>query len=355
MIKLDGYMLHSNNGRSLHGDVIKADELWACTSCQACVQTCPVFNDQLSAIIDMRRHLVLEGEVDPQLQDALANLGRYGNSFGQSDRMRAKWTKLIQPKIKDARREEVKYLWFVGDYASYHASMIDKTQMMANVFRTADLDFGILYDSERNAGNDVRRVGEEGLFEMLAEKNIMAFSKSTFQTIITSDPHSYNTLKNEYSENGNHHYSVIHYSQLLDQLIASGQLKTSKKLGYKVTYHDPCYLGRYNGVYDPPRRVISAVGCELFEMPRHRENTFCCGAGGGRIWMEDPPDISERPAEIRVREAASLPDVSTLVVACPKDLVMFQDAVKTAGLEDKLIVKDLIELVVEAMGPIEPG
>jgi Fe-S oxidoreductase/nitrate reductase gamma subunit len=348
MIKLNTYMWQPTNGRNMQGDVITADELWACTSCQACVNICPVFNDQLSSILDMRRYLVLEGDVDPQLQDALANLGRYGNSFGKSDRMRAKWTKPIQPKIKDARRDEVEYLWFVGDYASYHASMIDKTQMMADVFQSADLDFGILYDAERNSGNDVRRVGEEGLFDMLAEKNLIAFSKSSFKTIITSDPHSYNTLKNEYSENGNDRYSVLHYSQLFDQLLSSGELNVSKSLGYKVTYHDPCYLGRYNGEYDAPRRVISALGCELIEMPRNRENTFCCGAGGGRIWMEDPPQVTERPAEIRVKEAASLPGVSVLVVTCPKDLVMFQDAVKTAGLEEKLVVKDLIELIVEA-------
>lgn len=348
MIKLDTHMWNSGNGGSLHGDTITADELWACTSCMACVEICPVFNDQLSSIIDMRRYLVLEGEVDPQLQDALANLGRYGNSFGKSDRMRAKWTKPIQPKIKDARKEKVEYLWFVGDYASYHASMTEKTHLLAQVFQATDLNFGILYDGERNAGNDVRRVGEEGLFEMLAEKNLMAFSKSTFKTIVTSDPHSYNSLKNEYSENGKDRYSVLHYTQLLDQMINSGLLKISKKLDYKVTYHDPCYLGRYNGEYDAPRRVMAAVGCELIEMPRNRQNTFCCGAGGGRIWMEDPPEVSERPAELRVKEAASLPGVSTLVVTCPKDLVMFQDAVKTAGLEERLVVKDLIDLIVDA-------
>jgi Fe-S oxidoreductase len=177
----------------------------------------------------------------------------------------------------------------------------------------------------------------------------MAFSKSTFQTIVTSDPHSYNSLKNEYSENGSDRYSVIHYSQLLNQLISSGQLVLYKKLDYKVTYHDPCYLGRYNDEYDAPRDVMSALGCELVEMPRNRQNTFCCGAGGGRILMEDPPEVSERPAEIRVKEAASLPGVSTLVVTCPKDYVMFQDAVKTAGLEEQLLVKDLIELIVEAI------
>jgi Fe-S oxidoreductase len=296
----------------------------------------------------MRRYLVLEGDVDPQLQDALANLGRYGNSFGKSDRMRAKWSKPIQPTIKDARREEVEYLWFVGDYASYHASMIDKTVSMAQIFHSLDLDFGLLYDAERNSGNDVRRVGEEGLYEMLVEQNLQALSKSSFKTIITSDPHSYNTIKNEYSENGNDHYEILHYSQLFDQLISSGRIKLSKKLGQTVTYHDPCYLGRYNGEYEAPRRVIDAVGCQLVEMPRNRENTFCCGAGGGRIWMEDPPEVTERPAENRVKEAASLPGVTTLVVACPKDLVMFQDAVKTAGIEDQLVVKDLLELVVEA-------
>ncbi|HUV28442.1 MAG TPA: (Fe-S)-binding protein, partial [Anaerolineales bacterium] len=349
MIKLDSHMWHPSNGRNMQGDVIAAEELWACTSCRACVNICPVFNDQLSSIIDMRRYLVLEGDVDPQLQDALANLGRYGNSFGKSDRMRAKWTKSFQTKIKDARREEVEYLWFVGDYASYHASMTDKTELLAQLFQNLDIDFGLLYETEMNSGNDVRRVGEEGLYEMLSEKNLVALSKSNFKTIVTSDPHSYNTLKNEYSENGKDHYDVLHYSQLLDQLISSNRLKISNKIELTVTYHDPCYLGRYNDEYDAPRRVIEALGCHLVEMPRNRENTFCCGAGGGRIWMEDPPEVSERPAESRVKEAAALPGVSTLVVTCPKDLVMFQDAVKSAGIEGKLVVKDLIELIVEAV------
>jgi Fe-S oxidoreductase/nitrate reductase gamma subunit len=349
IIKMGSHIWEPSNGRSMHGDVITQDELWACTSCVACVSKCPVFIDQLATIIDMRRHLVLEGEIDPQLQDALANLGRYGNSFGKSDRMRAKWTKPIQPKIKDARREEVHYLWFVGDYASYHASMIDKTVLLANLFQSLEIDFGLLYDAERNSGNDVRRVGEEGLFDMLAEQNLVALSKTTFKTIVTTDPHSYNTLKNEYSENGNDHYDVLHYSQLFDQLISSGRMKISKKLGYTVTYHDPCYLGRYNGEYDAPRNVMQALGCELVEMPRNRENTFCCGAGGGRIWMEDPPEVKERPAELRVKEAAALPGVSILVVSCPKDYVMFQDAVKTAGIEDQLVVKDLTDLLIEAV------
>lgn len=349
MIKLGSHMWQSGNGSSMHGDVIDPDELWACTSCGACVNICPVFIDQLGSIVDMRRHLVLEGEVDPQLQDALANLGRYGNSFGKSDRMRAKWSKPIQPKIKDARREEVEYLWFVGDYASYHASMTDKTVSLAQLFHSIELDFGLLYDAERNSGNDVRRVGEEGLYEMLGEKNLVALSKSRFKTIITSDPHTYNTIKNEYSENGNDHYNVVHYSQLFDELISSGKIRLVNQVDKTVTYHDPCYLSRFNGEYEAPRRVMQALGCQLVEMPRNRENTFCCGAGGGRIWMEDPPEVTERPAEIRVKEAASLPGVTTLVVTCPKDYVMFQDAVKTAGIEDQLEVKDLLELVIEAV------
>jgi Fe-S oxidoreductase len=332
--------------KNLIGDDIQQELLWSCTTCGACVRECPVFIEHVDSIVDMRRHLVIEGQMDNMLQDALANLGRYGNSFGQSDRMRAKWTQFIQPKIKDARREVTEYCWFVGDYASYSTSLTEITQKTATVFQNIGLDFGILYEGERNAGNDVRRVGEEGLFEMLSEKNMAVMSKSQFKTIVTTDPHSFNTLKNEYSGNGTH--PVLHYSELLDQLIASGKLTFTKKLGYKVTYHDPCYLGRYNGVYDAPRRVIAATGCELVEMPRNRARSYCCGAGGGRIWMEEG-NVKERPSEARIYEASNLDGVSIFVVACPKDITMYRDAVKTTGKEDQIVVKDLIELVAEAL------
>jgi len=335
-----------NPEKSLVGDVITDQVLWACTTCYACDQECPLFIEHITPIVDMRRHLVIEGRMDGMLQGALANLGRYGNSFGQSDRMRAKWTQPIQTKIKDARREAVEYCWFVGDYASYNASLTEITQMTANVFQKIGLDFGILYEGERNAGNDVRRVGEEGLFEMLAEKNMAVLNKSVFHTIITTDPHSYNTLKNEYTGNGKH--PVLHYSELLDQLFTSGKLKFSKKLGYKVTYHDPCYLGRYNGVFNAPRNVIAATGCELVEMPRHHDRAFCCGAGGGRIWMEEGL-VKERPSEARIHEAVKLDGVQVFVVACPKDIAMYRDAVKTTGNEDRIAVKDLIELIHEAL------
>jgi Fe-S oxidoreductase/nitrate reductase gamma subunit len=343
-------VLPGGNGKSpfLIGTRVKDEVLWSCTTCGACVRECPVLVGHVDAIVDMRRYLVIEGRMDTELQTALENFGRYGNSFGQSERMRAKWTQPIQPVIKDARREAVEYLWFVGDYASYSPTLTDVTRMTAEVFQKIGLDFGILYDAERNAGNDVRRVGEEGLYEILVEKNMGVLNKSKYQKIVTTDPHTYNTLKNEYPTNGNGRQAVLHYTELLDQLIASGQLKFSKKLGLKVTYHDPCYLGRYNGVYDAPRRVIQATGCELVEMPRHGDRAFCCGAGGGRIWMAEG-EIQERPSESRIREAVNLEGVNTFIVACPKDVTMFRDAVKTTGYEERLVIKDLIELVHAAL------
>ena len=183
---------------------------------------------------------------------------------------------------------------------------------------------------------------------MLVEKNMDSLSRSTYQAIVTTDPHSYNTLKHEYPADINGSRPILHYTELLDQLIASGQLNFSQKLGYKVTYHDPCYLGRYNGVYAAPRRVIEATGCQLVEMPRHGDRALCCGAGGGRIWMEEG-EVKERPSESRIREAIKLDGVTTFVVACPKDVTMYQDAVKTTGHESRLVVKDLIELVHEAL------
>ena len=334
--------------KPLVGDVITDEVLWSCTTCYACDQECPLFIEHVIPIVDMRRHLIIEGRMDAMLQDALDKLGRYGNSFGQSERMRAKWTQPLDPKVKDARKEAVDYVWFVGDYASYHTSLTEITQKTAEVFQRAGLDFGILYEGERNSGNDVRRVGEEGLFEMLSEENVAALEQCDFKAIVTTDPHTYNTLKNEYPQEINGGRPILHYSELLDQLISSGQLKLTKKLGYKVTYHDPCYLGRYNAVYDPPRRVIQAAGCEIVEMPRNRERGLCCGAGGGRIWM-DETEVDERPSETRIHEAMELEGVHVFTVSCPKDITMYGDAVKTTGHEDVLLIKDLIELVYEAL------
>jgi len=335
-------------GKKLIGDTITPAVLWACTTCGACVKKCPAFIDHISDVVAMRRSLVNDGEIDDLLQTSLANLGRYGNSFGKSARMRSEWIKSLSFEIKDATKEPVEYLWFVGDYASFSPSLTALTIKTAEAFQAVGLDFGILYDSERNSGNDVRRVGEEGLFEVLVEQNCKALQKAQFKAIITTDPHTYNTLKNEYPADVMQDRKVMHYSELLDQLIQSGQLKLTRKLGMKVTYHDPCYLSRYNEVYDPPRRVIQATGCEIIEMPRNRENGFCCGAGGGRIYLDEEVK-TERPSENRIREAAALKDVGQFIVTCPKDYTMFQDAVKTTSLEGKLKVLDLIDLVTEAL------
>jgi len=348
VIKLGLHINQRSNGHALHGDVISDEELWACTTCRACMQACPVFVEHLSSIIDLRRHLVDQGSMDSMLQEALSNLGRYGNGFGQAERARARWSQPLQTRLVDVRRQPVEYLWFVGDFASYHAGLSEITRKTAEVFNQTGLDYGILYDSERNAGNDVRRVGEEGLFEMLAEKNLAILERCEYQQVITTDPHSYNTLKNEYPWNGKGKPPISHHTELFDHLIQSDQLKFTKKLDYTVTYHDPCYLGRYNDIYDAPRRVIAATGCKLVEMPRSGDQAYCCGAGGGRIWM-DEGKVDERPSEARVREAASERGVEVLVVSCPKDVTMYADAIKTAGLEDRLVVKELAELVHEAL------
>ncbi len=313
---------------------------------------CAVWNEQVPLIVALRRHLVSQGQVERTVQDMLGNLQRYGNSFGKSDRMRAKWTQTSGLKIKDARKEPVEYVWFVGDYASYDPRCEDITRKTANVFARAGVDFGLLYEGERNAGNDVRRIGEEGLYEMLRDKNLQALGKAKYQKIVTTDPHTYHTLKNEYPWNGNRP-EVRHYTEVLDGLVQAGKLPLTNKLSGRVTYHDPCYLGRYNGVYDAPRRVLQALGLEVVEMPRCRDRSYCCGAGGGRIWMEDTDKIAERPAENRIREAVALEGVKTFVVACPKDIAMFRDAVKTTGQEDKIAVKDLAELVAEALGEVK--
>ncbi|RLD99438.1 MAG: hypothetical protein DRJ13_09830, partial [Bacteroidetes bacterium] len=277
---------------------------------------------------------------------ALTNLGRYGNSFGQSPRKRAQWTEDIDPPVKDATRESVEYLWFVGDYASYNPSLSELTAKTAMVLQKVGVDFGIMFKGENHAGNDVRRVGEEGLFEMLAEKNIKALERCQYQTIITTDPHTYNTLLNEYPFA--EPQAILHYSELLLMLIKEGKLKFTNPLDVRATYHDPCYLGRYNGIYDAPRQVIKATGCDLVEMPRSRDLALCCGAGGGRIWMEEG-EIDERPSESRIHEAAALDNVDYFVISCPKDYTMYQDAVKTTGHENDLYIKDLIDLVAEAL------
>ncbi len=330
-------------GEDLLGSVIAEETLWSCTTCRACMEVCPLHIEHVPKIVDLRRHLVEETRVEPMLQEAFANLQQQGNSFGKAPRQRARWTRSSGLKIKDARKEAVDLLWFVGDYASFDPRVQPLSIKLAQLLTEAEVDFGLLFDGERNSGNDVRRAGEEGLFELLAEHNMAAVSDCDFKRIMTADPHSLNALRQEYRQLGAD-WQVLHHSQLLWSLLEDGKLSPPHSARRRVTYHDPCYLGRYNGEFEAPRAIIRHLGHELIEMARCRENSFCCGAGGGRIWMDDSA-MTERPSENRIKEALALGAIDTFVVACPKDKVMYTAAVEALGAEDRLAVLDLVELI----------
>ncbi len=329
---------------------VAMETLWSCRTCMACVEICPVAVEHVPIIVQMRRKLVEDGAMDPLLTKTLQTIHKTGNSFGESKRKRGAWSKSLPFKVKDARKEPVEVLWFVGDYASFDPRNQKVTQTFAALLHEAQVDFGILYDGESNAGNDVRRVGEEGLYEVLANANVAALNGASFKTIVTTDPHSYNTIRNEYPDFGGK-YEIQHYTSFVHQLFATGKLTVTRPLKFRTTFHDPCHLGRFNKGYEAPREVLKLLGCEIVEMGRCRANSFCCGAGGGRIWIPDPVG-AEKPAQNRIKEAAAIPGLEVYVVSCPKDLTMFEDALKTSGNEGKFVVKELIELIREAI-PIE--
>jgi len=338
----------AEEGIDLIGDVIDPETLWSCRSCGACQEICPVGIEHPAMIVQMRRHLVDRGEMDPLLQTTLGAIASTGNSFGENARKRPAWTRELDFAVKDIREEGARNLWFVGDYASFDPRNQKVSRAFASLLKAAGEDFALLHEGERNAGNDVRRVGEEGLFETLVEHNLDAMTGvRPFERIVTTDPHSYNTIRNEYPEFGPTP-PVDHYTTVLADLLRSGRLKVTRPLGRRVTFHDPCHLGRLNGGFDAPREVLAAIGCELIEMPRNRDNSFCCGAGGGRIWIPDPPGI-EKPSENRMHEAAALGGIDVFVTCCPKDLTMFEDARKTSGHEKDFVVQDIAELVAEAI------
>lgn len=323
------------------------ETLWSCRTCLACVEICPVAVEHVPIIVQMRRNLVEAGEMEPILEKTLQTIHKTGNSFGESKRKRAAWAKDLPFEIKDARTEPVDVLWFVGDYASFDPRNQKVTRSFAKLMHNAGINFGLLFEAELNSGNDLRRVGEEGLYELLATSNIGTLQACDFKSIVTTDPHSFNTIRNEYPDFGGK-FEINHYTTLVKQLIENGQIKLKKKLDYRVTFHDPCHLGRYNKGFDAPRDVIKLLGCELVEMARNRDNSFCCGAGGGRIWIPDPVGI-EKPSANRMREAGQIEGLDVFIVSCPKDLTMFEDALKTSGYEGKFIVRELIELIDECV------
>ena len=339
-------------GAPIAGGTIDAEALWACTTCRACMEVCPLHIEHVPKIVQLRRSLVEEGEIEPMLQDSLTSLQTHGNSFGKSPKQRARWTRSLSFKPRDARREAVDVLWFVGDFASFDPRVQRLTTLVAELLARAEVDFGILYDGERNSGNDVRRVGDEGLFDLLARHNIAELEGCSFNRILTTDPHSLNALGNEYAALGAR-YDVVHHSRLLWELVEAGGLDPISRKGQTVTYHDPCYLGRYNDEYEAPRRLIRRLGHDLHDMGRCRENSYCCGAGGGRIWMDDS-GLAQRPSENRIEEALALQGVTRFVVSCPKDVVMYTAAVQALGVEDRIVVWEIAELLDEALREAQP-
>lgn len=329
-------------------NMIRPETLWSCRTCAACVEICPVGIEHLPMIVQMRRALIEDGNFDAMLQPTLKSLQKSGNSLGENKRKRPRWTQKLDFEIKDARTEPVDVLWYVGDYASFDPRSQKVTITFARILKAAGIDFGILFEDEQTAGNDVRRIGEEGLFQALAEANIELLNSCQFKTIVTTDPHTFNTIQNEYPEFGGN-YSIEHASSMLERLIREGKIPQPANLDYRVTFHDPCHLGRINGCTEAPRQVLQSMGVDLVELGRSRDNSFCCGAGGGRIWLPDPPEL-KKPAELRAAEAAEIPGLDVLVVNCPKCLNMLEDGVKGTGNEGNFRVLELTELLAEAMG-----
>lgn len=351
--------------------VINAQAMDSCMSCMACMDACPVEIEHLTHFTDMNRQLVEQGDVDDNLQDVFQNLMQQGNTFGDSARNRPDWTEGLEFEVPDARDEPVEYLWYVGDYPSYDSRNQEVAKALARVFEAADIDYGILYEDEVYDGNDIRRLGEELLYVEQASTLIGAMEKCDFDTIVCTDPHSYNTIVNEYPEidfdefaddpmleapvegywNENGEIDVAHYTQVVDDLIDSSAITIPDSLEYTATYHDPCHLGRYNDEFEAPRSLITETGCDLYEMPRNRDESFCCGGGGGGLWMDLEED--SKPSEERLREAledtTAGDDIEKFVVACPMCMTMYEDGRKTGGYEDEIDIIGVTELLAEAL------
>ncbi len=334
--------------------VLSTDTVWMCVSCYACTAVCPSRIPLTAGLMTRaKEELLLAGNVPPELRDALENTQRYGIPLLESPRKRADWTIGLDPPVTIMSKvgQPVDVLWFVGDYASYHPRVQMASRALAKVFNALGVNFGILGPEENSDGDSQRLAGERGLFEMLAAKNGQAFRKYKFNEIVTADPHAYNALKNEYPALGIA-YPVRHYTQFLAERLA--QLKPLLKQEVKavVTFHDPCYLGRVNGVYEEPRALLSAIpGVNLVEMSHSRATSLCCGGGGGGMWLDgfQWEKAHVRLPEWRVREAVSA-GANILAVACPYEAPRFEDAVKMAQGAGRLAVKEIAELLAQSLG-----
>lgn len=334
--------------------VLKSDLLWLCVSCFACTELCPVkIPITFGLMTRAKEELLLAGNVPTELQSALEFSQRYSNPLGESPRKRADWINGLEPPvtIMGKSRRPVDILWFVGDYPSYHPRVQLISKALTKLLNALNIDFGILGPDENSDGDSQRLSGERGLFEMLAEKNGIVFSKYQFNEIITTDPHAYNAFKNEYPKLGIS-YPTRHYTEFLVERLTQLKPLLQHEVKAKVTYHDPCYLGRVNNIYDAPRTLLEAIpGVELVEMPHNHSTSLCCGGGGGGMWLDgfQWEKAHVRLSEWRTREAIAT-GANILAVACPYETPRFEDAAKVVQGSEELLVKDIAELLVESMG-----
>ncbi len=319
-------------------DPEQMQELWDCTCCFTCVERCPKDVKPAEIIIGLRGLLVEGGKVPRTVTDALQGIFRQGNPLGFAREQRADWANGLN--IKPAQ-EGCELLYFVGCTPAYDLRVQPVARALARTFQAAGLDAGTLGIEESCCGNEVRRVGEEGLFEMLVEEGKPLVESTGAKRMVTISPHCFNTFKKEYGLQG---IEVFHYTQLVADLLDKGKLQFSKPVEKKVTFHDPCFLGKQNHIFDEPRAILRSIpGVQFVEMDRIRERSLCCEGGGGRMWAEGT-NMEERLAFERVHEAAET-GAEVLAVACPFCLLTLEDAVKVQGLEGRLRVMDIMELV----------
>ena len=335
--------------KEIIGGVVTEEEIWACTTCGACQEVCPVNIEHVRKLIGFRRNLVMSQSKMPEsAQLMLRNMQSRGNPWAgvTSMRLRGDWANEAGVKVL-AEGESADTIFWAGCTGALVDRNVKATLAMANVFKAAGVDFGVLGDAETCCGDPARRAGYEFQFQIMAEQNIENFKSHNVKQIITSCPHCYNTLKNEYPRFGGD-FKVVHYTQFAADLIKQGKLKLTKELNSKITYHDPCYLGRYNNVYEEPRQILQSIAkTKLTEMERSRSSSFCCGGGGGLMWIEEQPGTT-KINQMRLDDALKT-GAETVVTSCPYCLQMFEESIEHKGIKDKVKVVDLIELVEAAI------
>ena len=319
--------------------------LFSCATCANCVEHCVfTFNEDLVNIfISAREELISDGIIPPPVRDYLKNITISGNPYKEPASERGKWAE--GTPVETYKDQE--YLLYIGCVGAYDERAKKIARAVGTLLVKAGVSIGILGDKENCDGNEVKALGEAGLFQFLAEQNIVLFRDLGIKKIITLDPHAFNAFKKDYPGLGGE-FQVYHYTQIIAPLIQSGKIPL-KKFDRKVTYHDPCYLGRHNGEYNAPRKVLGAVpGLELIEMDQNRENAFCCGGGGGNFFTDILGGGEDSPSRVRVRKALDT-GAEMIAVACPQCAKMLDDAIKIEQLEDKLEVLDVAEMVTRSL------